>query len=879
MSASVSNNASQPSLQTPLPIFNRPGLAAIAYRCGVHAAFKQSMLTRLATLRGLHTHEDGDFTVAFIDAVASMAEILSFYQERIANESYLRTAIERRSLVELGRLIGYEPRPGVAASAFLAFTMESAPGAPDQAAPPITIGMRQKAQSLPGPGEQPQTFETIETIAARPEWNAIAPRLTQPQPISTTMPSVFVNGTSVGVQPGDNILIAADTQAVERVVAVTPDTARGTTRIDLVSDPPDPPPFSFPIYPVGIFFTEPVFLDDAVVSNQLFGFGWRQHDLVALARVQNWSFSELRLNFQTQAAHRALPPEQGVFTFGQKAAVFGHNAPRWSSLPAAQQETDVYPNGWEGVTLSQQISNPNVDVSSREIDLDRVYSGITIGSAVILESQTDVRTYRVEEVFETSRADFTLSGKLTRLRLDSDDGFDTFTVRGTTVYLQSQPLDLADLPIVDPVEGISVILDGAYLELAVGQSVILTGTRADLAGVVASEAMTIADIAFIDGYTTLTFQQALTNSYVRSTVTINANVALATHGETVQEVLGSGDASQTFQSFTLRQPPLTYVSSDDPSGAASTLQVSVNNVQWEEAPAFFGHAPGDRVYVARTGDDGVTTVEFGDGIAGARPATGTENITAVYRKGMGSAGNVDAGKIMLLPVRPLGVRSVTNPLPASGATDPEQAGDIRRNAALNILTLDRIVSLQDYENFARAFAGVAKALATWSWIGRTRGVFVTVAGANGADLPPTGQTYVNLLAAMRKAGDPNVPLRVQTYRNAFFRLAATVTTDPAYAIDAVLTAVESTLRAAFSFDARDFGQPVALSEVLAAIQSVSGVRAAQVTQFFRTDDPNAGGLGSVLTAAVPLSGSAGEPLAAELLTLDPRPLDLVGVSA
>lgn len=878
MTATINGDVGPGALQTPLPVFNRPGLAAIAYRVGVHAAFKQSMLTRLAGLRGLHTHEDDDFTVALVDAVASMAEILSFYQERIVNESYVRTATERRSLVELGRLIDYAPRPGVAASVYLAFTLESAPGAPDQAAPPISIGTGLKVQSLPDPGDQPQSFETIAPIAARPEWNAIPPRLTQPQGIAATMPSVVVNGTSLNVQPGDNILIAADQQAVVRVVAVTPDPTRGTTRIDLVNDPPDPPPFRFPVYPLATFFTEPVFLSDALVSNRVFGFGWRQHDLTALARVQNWSFRDLTRNFRRQAAaaHRVLPPEQGVFAFGQKAAIFGHNAPKYLSLPAEQRAAgSAYPTNWDangGLSLADESSN-------REIDLDRVYSGIVIGSAVILESETELQTYRIEEVFELSRSDFSLSAKVTRLRLDSDAHFADFTIRGTTVYLQSRALDVADLPIVDPIAGNSVILDGSYLELAIGQTVILTGARADLDGVVASEAMVIADITFIDGYTTLTFGQSLTNSYVGATVTINANVAPATHGETVQEVVGSGDASQPFQSATLRQPPLTYVSSDGPSGAASTLQLSVSGVSWSEVPSFFGYGPNDRIFVTQTGDDGRTTVEFGDGSAGARPATGTENITAVYRKGMGAAGNVDAGKITLLPVRPLGVRSVANPLAASGATDPEQLDDIRRNAALPILTLDRIVSLQDYEDFARAFAGVAKALATWSWVGQTRSVFVTVAGAGGAPLPETGRTYVNLLAAMRKAGDPNVGLRVQSYRNAFFRLMATVTIEPDAASDLVLAAVEAALRTAFSFAARDFGGPVALSEVLAAIQSVAGVRAAQIGQFFRTDDPNGPGLASVLTASAPVAGSAGEPLAAELLTLDPRPLGLVGVSA
>jgi hypothetical protein len=158
-----------------------------------------------------------------------------------------------------------------------------------------------------------------------------------------------------------------------------------------------------------------------------------------------------------------------------------------------------------------------------------------------------------------------------------------------------------------------------------------------------------------------------------------------------------------------------------------------------------------------------------------------------------------------------------------------------------------------------------------------RGVFLTVAGANGAELPVSSPTYTNLLAAMRQSGDPNVPLRVQSFRNAYFRLGATLTIEPAATHDLVLAAVEAALRAAFCFQARDFGQPVALSEVLAVMQSVSGVRAAQVTQFFRTDDGVGSGVGNVLVAAVPAAGSAGETLAAELLSIDPRPLDLVGV--
>src|SRR5262249_54820093 len=120
--------------ETPAPVENRPGLSAIAYRVGTHSQFKASLLAALASEgpAGLGTRADNDFTVALLDAWAVVADVLTFYHERSANEHYWRTATERRSLVELARLLGYELRPGVAASTFLAFTLETAAGAPGE---------------------------------------------------------------------------------------------------------------------------------------------------------------------------------------------------------------------------------------------------------------------------------------------------------------------------------------------------------------------------------------------------------------------------------------------------------------------------------------------------------------------------------------------------------------------------------------------------------------------------------------------------------------------------------------------------------------------------------------------------------------------------
>jgi predicted phage baseplate assembly protein len=871
----------QVAVQTPVEIVNRPGLSALAYRIGTHQQFKETMLAKLGSVAGLRTRQDDDFSIALLDAFACVADTLTFYQERIANESYLATATERRSLIELGRLIDYKARAGVAASVHLAFTVEDAPGAPQLAAAPVTIGVGVKVQSIPAQGQSPMTFETVEEIVAHPEWNAMRPQRAQQQLISTDMRSVVVKGTSSDIQPGDRILIVAaddDSQRIAlEVMAVVPQPSAGTTLINLAIDPPEPPRPQPRTFPRRIFAPDLVGLTTDLVNSHVLSFTWRQADLDAFVRVQGWPAWALRRNIKWQVGHRVFQPEAGVFSFRDRAAIFGHNAPKPST-----SGTTTLPGLPDGQTLGIE-SDANL---GRAIDLDRTYPGVVPGSWVLLKSPTsDHLIYQVEDSLELSRADFGLSGKVTRLLLDSDDGFDFFRVRETTVFARSTALDLAELPITDPVEGTGITLDDVYLGLKVGQEVIVSGERADLGGVIDHEVMTLADVSFADGRTTLVFQQALAGSYMRGTATINANVVLATHGETVQEALGGGNASEPDLGFVLRQKPLTYVSSNAPGGSDSTLQLQVNDLLWREAPSFFGRGPHERAFVTHAADDGTTTVLFGDGVNGARPATGRDNIRATYRKGIGKAGNVDAGQLSLLLTRPPGVRSVANPVAASGGVDAEPLDRIRRNVPLTVMTLDRIVSLQDYEDFAHAFAGIAKAMAVpWIWSGHARGVFITIAGPDGAAVDHDSETYANLLAAIQKAGAPHVPLQVQHYRKAFFEVAAIITVKPDFQTETVVAAVEQALRAHFSFDARAFGQPVMLSEVMAVMQAVQGVLAVDVTSLRRIDNvfrrervlflmPDS------LPAALPYVADDGTLLAAELLTLDPRPVRLTGVTS
>src|SRR5215813_2258703 len=77
---------------TPESEANRPGLPALRYRVGTHATFLESMkaaLSRDRRLDGLTIRTTPDASIAFLDAWATVADVLTFYQERIANEGYL----------------------------------------------------------------------------------------------------------------------------------------------------------------------------------------------------------------------------------------------------------------------------------------------------------------------------------------------------------------------------------------------------------------------------------------------------------------------------------------------------------------------------------------------------------------------------------------------------------------------------------------------------------------------------------------------------------------------------------------------------------------------------------------------------------------------
>ena len=836
------------SVDTPQKVHNRAGLSAISYRIGRHYDFKKSLLAKLTlsryeALQKLTSRSDDDFTVALIDAFSTVADVLTFYQERIANESYLQTARELLSSQEQAYLIGYHPRPGVAASTFLAFTLENKTALPGKEAergmrsaendfPNVTIPVATKVQSVPEQDELPQYFETIEEIVAKADWNAMPVKTTKEQTAISSKNTIYADGTDFNLKTGDQILLFDnDTPYFKKVDKATVRDEEGMTEIQFQVSQLGAFMVSMVMYPV--FNTELTYLIDTNIGSSV-------QNIV----YQGTSLTQKEANVAMSGLKKSQPPGTRVVVFRETANLFGYNAP-----PKMRYLDNLGNNDPADDVIREAEWSLNADDTNKTyIHLDRVYEGITSGEngyVGIKIGNGSLKSFKIQSVDNVSVSRYDISGKCTRITLDDNSGIQYFShLRSAIVYVRSEPLPLSEVPIDDPVDsGTNELdLDSYYHDLKPGRKVIISGELSDLPGVVRSEAHELESVTKKQGntYSTITLKNSLDNNFVRDTMRVNANVALATHGETVQEVLGSGNAGASFQKFKLKQPPLTYISSDDPSGTSSSLEIRVNDILWQEVSSFYGHGSDETIYTVRQNSQGESFVTFGDGTTGSRLPTGNQNVRATYRKGIGAAGMLNANQLSQLVSRPLHLKAVNNPVEPSGAQDPESASDIRKNANLTIFTLGRIVSLQDFEDYARAFAGISKAKSVWVWENTKKAVHITIAGEDGAEVPESSLLYTNLKESIEDNLSQKTSFTIENYLPKYFTFTGSLKVDPRYEFDKVHEEIVRTIRDQYSFENREFGQSVALSELIGFIHRIDGVVSVDIdTLYIITADTSA----------------------------------------
>lgn len=531
-----------------------------------------------------------------------------------------------------------------------------------------------------------------------------------------------------------------------------------------------------------------------------------------------------------------------------EARVFGWNAPEMAPSP-----TDTK-------TLVDPLAKNAPDEEAGIVFLDNKYSRIGVGSPIAIQHarSASLTGYFMGSASSRPRTAYRISSESTRAELrartwwdPTDDKQRPEYIRGSRVYCEDEPLVLAEEPLVENnrvTAGTTAIeLDDIFVGLSTDKEVVIEGVVSatvsdaetgdapesakpvsEVVRIVSVELSKLSPSRFGDRFRTrIGFSPALKNTFRRDSIRVYANVVDATHGESQRNVLGSGGGVTSFQSFVLRRPELSQLPSATPRGSTSQLDIHINNVAWPAADSFHDADPDTQIFVARTDDSQQTTVTFGDGVTGTRLPTGTDNVRATYRTGIGAKGNIAAGQVNQLVGAPLGVKKAWNPLKARGGADPESRDLAREHVPLAIMSMDRLVSVQDFADFSRGFAGIGKASAT-----NLQGVVhVTIARLDPDPFDRDGPLYLNLQRALELYGDPSQRFEIHNRDAALLILFAKVRIDPQFDWSKVEPEIRSALLERFGYERCELAKDLLLSDAIAAMQSVDGVAYVDVDKF------------------------------------------------
>ncbi len=834
------------ALRFPRRADNRPGLAHIKYRIGTYADIREALLRNLDKTPGLAqwTHRGADDPgIALLEGASILGDILTFYQELYANEAYLRTAQWRESIADLVRLLGYRLAPGLGGNATFAFEIKG-----DK---PVTIPAGFPVKAEVEGLDKPADFETTAQTVAYPwlsKFNLYRPLHT---PIITgatkefyiLAPDQLTATEPVVLKQGDRLLIGEAASA----------------------------------NPIRLHHPEIVVVDS---TRALHG--------VMLIKIKD----ALK---RTTSTNSVL-----AFKLGRSFHHFGHNGPqKIVSPPASVTATSTTSEDGKTTTTTTNVPGPqeesvsffrllnattksfelvtrivNLSLDKKEFPLDAELKDLPSGVPFVVEMTVGRKPLNLDQTEELTIVDTVASVKSVPMT------WGLLTGNTSVVTLKNSLEDnppsfffFADIRkfLFHEVLGTQFTLKAAMQEDAAtpqGQTLLFYGTDAqaqtlksrrlllDKPGgepttriVTTVEPETDPALATRQRVRPLTLDAKVAYSDFPNLkpypVAVFGNLVAATEGKREPAApVGNGDNRLVFQTFKLPKVPLTYLlSASATPPEVPELQIYVNERRWQRVASFFGRQPDEEIYIVREDAENNSWVQFGDGQTGARLPSGVKNVVAKYRTGTGAFGALKPDTKVQAGGKLERLDKIQLPEVAAGGAQPEDGENARDAAPGKIQSLDRLVSLEDYEGETLALSGVSKVAAAWQLVDNIPQVVVTVLMATGRDAE-IEQVRQTLAAYNKGRGANRFPVHVLPGGRKPIIIRATFGYDSTYLEADIKTAIQKALGISsdkpnaadnqtglFSLRRRRFAQAEYATSVAGTMQQVAGVVWAQVTFF------------------------------------------------
>ena len=817
--------------QDPQVVSNPPGLVSITDRVDDFTGFRRALLRPLPGEQALGAWRPtaGDLGLQFLEWWAYVADVLTFYNERIANETYLRTAQFPESIAGLVALLGYVPAPGLAATGQVGAIRTTT-----RPAEPLVIPVGMQLSSTASSGVPAQTFEAVGVSFPGPSdvVATLAPdpalRVTSSGSVTDAGPaSVLLAGKVTGTKAGDRLLLVAngwdgtadDTWSAVTVAAVTPEIDPGTgevnTRVSFTSTA-----VWGSTSGTSTTIDVPIVVEES--RSSLVFRGAESSLQLARSSFLPADFSAGRIGIVGGWFHGFPPPQPpdrqaaDYRLMKPSAAASLWNLPGALSPAAAMTESPLTVNLSATVRSIQPGDMVFFDGGTQLAVLGLVTAtSDQLGKLPFPESLSppapDLIVPYTALTVATPGSD-ALSGDVTSGNpgaLAVRYGF-----RDVGTVLANPAASLSNLPA-------TVVVPAAFA-LPSGVS---TALLEDATG--AGTVVQVAPAQTSDGTGNGTVSLALTpappaptsfDPPLQAPLRLLFDVVTVSRGATVaNEVLGSGNAAVANQRFTLKKSPLTYLASG--AGWTAVLAVYVDGIQWSEVPTLYNQPAGAQVYVVERGPDQSATIRFGDGVNGSRLTSGTGNVVATYRYGSGSA-SPPAGRLTTIVQRQPNLAAIHNPVAVAGGAEPQAPGDVKTDAPASVFTFGRAISALDYEVVAAQAAGVTRVKAYWTFDAAEQRSLVKIYVNDDAG------GVVTATQALAGSDDPNRPVAVAAAQPIEVSVSATLVVAANQVVDDVVAAATAAFAdptaGAFSPAQMGIGQWLYRSRLDAAL-SVPGV--------------------------------------------------------
>ncbi len=812
---------------------NRPGQPRIGYRIGAFPEMLETMLRsidRASELRGWTHRAPDDPGIALLHGAAILGDVLSFYQDRYANEAYLRTALWRESVGDLVRLTGYRLAPGLGGRGTLALMVTGSR--------PVVVpkGFPVKAD-IEG-AASPADLMTDADVVSHPhlsKFPLFAPR---------SFAASLVAGTTVL----ELASVAGDTRASARQAAKI---AKGD-RLMLIGNPP----------------------------------AWGASAAAfatAQKRAQTVTVKEVR-QVQDRTVITIETPLEEVWPTGATAYRLGRTF-RHLGHAAPTRFTTAIPSSGGTITGAQQVTtgflrhictghacqNTSFDDPLPETDwpLDTEVADLTTGQTLVLDMDVTLGTAqqrltivrRIAGLRGTSMAFAGQNTATSLVTLDSGPIASTLSheadIRSVRLHEATSPA-LGLRPVaVSSTGGFSSGTAALYMlatqaqarEIAARRVMLWNESdgRTEVLTCVNDAAQFLAPVGEEDEprMWALSFT-APPKLFTRAdfpeeggNVTALANLVEVSEGRAMPpEVLGNGDGGQVFQTFRLPKPVTHLLDATATPPWTPQLEVFVANRLWARVDSLFGQPPHATVYVLREDAEGNHHIQFGDGRTGARLPTGVGNVAVAWRTGHGTNGPMKPQTNPTGSTRITGLSTLAMPGGLSGAALREETELAREAAPGKVQGLDRLVSLRDYETELLAIPGVERVRADWAIRDGVPMVVLTVLMARGREAEYAAVATA-IGQAQRARGPNRFALAVEPARRRVVFIDLRYGLDPhfrdadvAAAISARLAPLDDPAAARdglFAARMRTLGGREYPSRIEAAVQTVPGVTFAEVT--------------------------------------------------